>query len=61
MNNKQQVYPTEARKYHSLIPETTALCKHGFTIFVPTGQRYDTQQLGKGDWWSIFYTCQIQI
>ena len=53
MNNKQQVYPTEAWKYHSLIPEPAALSKHGFTMFLPTGQQYDTQQLGEGDWWSI--------
>ena len=39
----------------SLIPEPVALSIHGFTMFMlfsyllihPTGQRYDTQQLGQ--------------
>ena len=49
MNNKQQVYATEAWKYRSLIPEPATLRKHGFTMFMPTGQRYDTQQMGGGE------------
>ena len=48
MNNRQQVYPTEAWKYHKLITEPAALCKHGFRMFLPTGQQYGTQQLGRG-------------
>ena len=48
MNNRQQVYPTEAWKYHKLITEPAALCKHGFTVFLLTGQHYGTQQLGRG-------------
>ena len=47
MNNRQQVYPTEAWKY-KLITEPAALCKHGFTMFLLTGQQYGTQQVGRG-------------
>ena len=53
MNDKQQVYPIEAWKYHLPIPEPAALGKHGFTMFLPTGQQYDTQQLAEGGWWSV--------
>ena len=48
MNNRQQVYPTEAWKYHKIITEPAALCKHGFTMFLLTGQQYGTQQVGRG-------------